>query len=198
MIRAVLFDYDGVITEGVKDGTLALRLANNLKVTTTQASAWLKLIWPPFLIGEISEAEVWQRLEALHGEPIPAQQRDIWFRWNELTPLTQMIEAVKSLKTKGVRVGLLSNVTVPTADLIRQNGGYKEFDFLILACDVGVAKPDPQIFQLALNQLPEIDPQTILYLDDRESAIVTARQFGMQTILVKNPLEAVNQIKAQI
>lgn len=194
MTRAFLFDYDGVITEGVKDGTVSDRLAANLNVHKDQASSWLQTIWRPLLKAEITDEQAWQYIEAQYGKPASEQQRDIWFKWEELTPLPEMLELVRSLKVKGYPVGIISNVTVKTAETIRQNGGYDEFDFLVLGCDIGSKKPEPEIFQAALERLGNIEPSEVVFLEDREPNINAASQLGMKTILVTDHAKAIREV----
>jgi epoxide hydrolase-like predicted phosphatase len=194
MIKAFLFDYDGVITQGVKDGTVSERLAANLGVPIDKASKWLQAIWQPLLKAEITEDEAWKYLEAQYGKPINEKQRDIWFKWEELTPLPEMIKLLRTLKTKGYLVGLLSNVTATTAKIIRENGGYDEFDFLVLGCEIGCKKPEPEIFQAALKKLGNVQPSEVVFLEDREPNTIAASQLGMQTILVRDHAAAIKEV----
>src|SRR4051812_12613728 len=119
MVKAFLFDYDGVMTKAVRDGTLGERLSQNFGVPEQQAVSWLQAIWPPFVRAQITEDEVWAYIEAEYGEPISTEQRNIWLRWGELTPLPEMLELVQMLKAKGYPVGVVSNATIPTAQIIQ-------------------------------------------------------------------------------
>jgi len=194
MIRAFLFDYDGVITRGVPDGTLVKRLTQNLHISNVQAAEWIGAIWTPFVTGKMSEEAVWQFIEEKYGKPIAVSQRDVWYRWAELTPLPEMIAFVRMLKSKGYPVGVVSNATAPTKEEVRKNGGYDEFDFAILSCETGYKKPDPQIFQIALERLPGLTTSEVLFLDDQERVLVGAKAFGFRTILVKDHAKAVREI----
>ena len=51
------------------------------------------------------------------------------------------------------------------------------------SCYLGVRKPDPRIYQVALD-VTQADPATSLFLDDREENVQAAQDLGMQTILV--------------
>ena len=194
MIKAFLFDYDGVITSGVKDDIPATRLARNLGVNFEQASEWIVSIWDGFSTGKLSEQKAWQKIEEQYGMPITNEQRDIWYAWDELKPLEEMVELVQLVKSKGYHVGLLSNVLPVSARLIREHGGYEGFDFLTLSCEVGARKPDSKVYETALANLQGIKPEEIVFLDDRESCTTAASQLGMIAIQVNDHKKAIEQV----
>lgn len=193
MIRAFLFDYDGVISQGVDVMLPAERLANNIGISEDEANALIKSIWGDYSTGRSSSDEVWSTIESQLNAKVPKEKRNIWHTWNELEPLPYMLDYVSGLKQKGYRVGLLSNVFKETADIIRDNGGYSIFDFTILSCEVGARKPEREVYTAAMKKLPGIQPEEVLFLDDREHCIVGAKEFGLQTIHVTDHKEAIEQ-----
>jgi HAD superfamily hydrolase (TIGR01509 family) len=196
MIKALLFDYDGVITAGVKDGIPATRLASNLGISYDEAAMWIVSIWDGFSTGMMSESEAWQKIEEQYGKPIAPKQRNIWYTWDELLPIPKMLELVRKLKEKGYPVGLASNVLPVTAQLIRKNGGYDEFDFLVLSYQAGARKPDTKIYDTAMANLKDIPAEEVLFLDDRKPCTDAAGKLGMKTILVTNHDEAIKEVLA--
>lgn len=194
MIKAVLFDYDGVITAGVRDNVPARRLASNLGISLEKASEWIVSIWDGFSTGKLNEQQAWQKIEEQYGKPISTAQRDIWYTWEELEPLPEMLALVQSLKSQGYKVGLLSNVLPVTAQLIRENGGYKEFDFLVLSYEVGARKPNPLMYETALKNLENTKPEEVVYLDDREPLTVAANELDIKSIHVTDHSEAIKTL----
>ena len=62
---------------------------------------------------------------------------------------------------------------------------------------MGIRKPDPRIFQLALEQLGDISPGQVVFLDDYQANVDAARNFGLQAILVgANVLEDIKALDA--
>jgi putative hydrolase of the HAD superfamily len=49
---------------------------------------------------------------------------------------------------------------------------------------VGVRKPDPAIFRIALARLGGPPPERTLFLDDYEGNVLAARSLGLRTLLV--------------
>jgi len=62
------------------------------------------------------------------------------------------------------------------------------FDVFFSSCYLGVAKPDPAIYRLAL-QLTGRSAGECLVIDDRETNLAVARELGMQTILYRDPAQ---------
>lgn len=61
----------------------------------------------------------------------------------------------------------------------------KDFDAVVVSAEVGIAKPDPRVYQLVIDRLA-VAPSECLYIDDRESFLQVARQLGMSGLLYEN------------
>lgn len=194
MIKAFIFDYDGVMTPGVDVNIPTERLAKNADVSVDEATKAVVGIWGAYSTGELSFEEAWIKIEQQLGKEVPAEKRDIWFGWKDLTPISSMLTFVDELKSKGYPIGLLSNVFQEIADIIRQNGGYDRFDFTILSCEVGARKPDRKIYELAMEKLKGIDKNEVVFLDDRQHAIDGAKDFGLNTIHVTSREDAIKEV----
>jgi epoxide hydrolase-like predicted phosphatase len=108
----------------------------------------------------------------------------------------EMSILVGRLRKVGYRVGLLSNTIPNTAEEIRSHGGYDDFDFLILSCEVGYAKPDPEIYELAMQQLPGIKPEEVMFVDDIERMTAPATELGIHTIVATSPEQIMDDIES--
>jgi putative hydrolase of the HAD superfamily len=60
------------------------------------------------------------------------------------------------------------------------------FDAVIDSSEVGMRKPDPAIFALALRELGDIAPEHAVFLDDFPGNVAAARRLGMHGVLVEN------------
>lgn len=198
MTKAFLFDYDGVYTPGANNDWVFARLAENLNIPFETAAAWSEQIWIPFIKGSMHEDEVWAFFESEYGKPIPRDKRDIWFRWEELTPHPDMVRLVRLLKNKGYVVGVLSNIFPNNMATIVAHGGYDEFEVIIASCDVGYKKPDKEIFEYALQQLADISASEVVFLDDRERNAKASEAVGMKGIHVTSQAQAIADITALI
>ncbi|MEO6135734.1 MAG: HAD-IA family hydrolase [Ginsengibacter sp.] len=61
---------------------------------------------------------------------------------------------------------------------IRKFNLHDFFDAFVSSCEVGMRKPDPGIFQIALG-IAQAEPKECLYLDDRVMLVKAARQSGI-------------------
>lgn len=64
------------------------------------------------------------------------------------------------------------------------------FEAVIDSSAVGLRKPDPRIYRLALDQLEVSRPETSVFLDDFEPNVAAANQLGMHGILVEHNISA--------
>ena len=94
-----------------------------------------------------------------------------------------------ALKQKKKMVGLVSNFDHPphVRRILSHNGLANIFDTTIISSEVGVKKPDPGIFALALQQTG-ISPPDAVYVGDTEVDVVGAIAAGIHPILIARPV----------
>ncbi|HUD05391.1 MAG TPA: HAD family phosphatase [Candidatus Saccharimonadales bacterium] len=198
MIKAFLFDNGGVMTAGGAGNELSERLASNLGVGEVEAWNLLKPAFTAYIKARITEPELWRIVENHYGKPISVDKRDIWNKWDSMRVQPEMFELVNNLKKSGYKVGMLSNVIPNTEKEIRKNGGYDPFEFLVLSCEVGWAKPETEIYDIAMKHLEGIKPEEVVFLDDQAVCLEPAKTMGMKTILVKSSNQAIRDVKELI
>ena len=196
MIRTVIFDYGGVVTDGGGGGAVDERLASRLDITIDRASQLLKGTWGPLVRGESTEEDFWQKLETAFKKPIPEDRRDIFMSWDDMQPRPQILKLIGELKQGGYTVGLLSNVIPRSEEFLRTHGVYELFDPCILSCKLGLAKPDKDIYDKLLNALGDVEPSTVLYIDDQERCLIPARELGLQTVLAGTGEQTAEAVRA--
>jgi putative hydrolase of the HAD superfamily len=99
-----------------------------------------------------------------------------WTKYRE-----EMWELARSFRGKGGRTAFLSNGVPEAMARIRTDRPLEGwFDVVIVSCEVGVAKPDPAIFQMCLSRL-SVEPGQALFVDDRIENIEGAARLGIQT-----------------
>jgi putative hydrolase of the HAD superfamily len=76
-----------------------------------------------------------------------------------------VIPAVQALQRAGIRTAILSNWDERLRHLLQRLGLTPYFDPIIVSCEVGCAKPDPEIFRFAANAL-NLPLQQILHVGD--------------------------------
>jgi len=102
-------------------------------------------------------------------------------------------DVLAELKGKGYRVGVISNSDGRLETLVREAGLAGSLDVIIDSRVVGVEKPDPRIFHLALERTG-VAPHEAIYVGDFYSLdVVGARRAGLEAILL-DPLGAWPQL----
>lgn len=92
------------------------------------------------------------------------------------------IEVLKGLKELGIKLGLISNLATPYKQVVYNFQLEKLFDQLVFSCDVGLVKPDSQIYRIMIDMLG-IEPHRILMTGDQFSKDVEApRSVGMKAV----------------
>ena len=94
------------------------------------------------------------------------------------------------------QVGLLSNAYPETrASLARRFPHfYDMFDATIFSAEVGMAKPDPKIYHLILDQL-DVEAQSCVFVDDFIENVEGARQVGIHAIHFRNSQQVQDELK---
>lgn len=104
----------------------------------------------------------------------------------------KMYALVEELKAK-TTVALLSNIDDRYAKIVRHLGLYEPFDPCLLSCDLGVEKPDPEIYRKLLAVL-NVSPQDIVFIDDLKENVLGASAIGLDAIL----FESEEQIRKEL
>ena len=96
-----------------------------------------------------------------------------------------LVESVRGLRAAGYRTGIITNNVREFGDGWRGLIPVDElFEFVVDSSHVGVRKPDPRIFALALEALGRPDPARCVFLDDHPANVAAARALGMLAIHV--------------
>ena len=180
-IKAVLFDYGGVLSEEGFSNTLeALAKEQDLPVEDMTAEGMQAVYDTGFVLGRGNESDFWLQLRertGLRGEDSYLRARV--FDGFVIRPW--MLELVAQLKAKGYITGILSDQTDWLDRLDARDHFYKYFDRIYNSYYLGKGKRDPSHFSDVAANLG-LDPSAILFIDDNRKNVATAQAAGMQAI----------------
>ncbi len=91
---------------------------------------------------------------------------------------------LSALRERSVTLGVISNADGRIASLLQNSGIADFFEVVIDSHVVGVEKPDPRIFQLALEQFETPAVQTLFIGDLYSADVVGAQRAGLQAVLL--------------
>ncbi len=93
-------------------------------------------------------------------------------------------EALEQLRSRGYRMGIVSNWDWYLPDLCRALGLDQYVDFIVVSARVGAEKPHPAIFRAALDQA-QAPPERVAHVGDNPEADVRgAQQIGITAVLI--------------
>ncbi|KAJ2449629.1 hypothetical protein GGF42_004711 [Coemansia sp. RSA 2424] len=94
------------------------------------------------------------------------------------------------LQRKGIKLGVISNMDESAESVLRSLGIRRYFDFVLKSINVGVEKPDPKIFDMALAAV-NVRPYDALHVGDSERLdYLPARSVGMEARLIDRSRQA--------
>jgi putative hydrolase of the HAD superfamily len=189
----IFFDWGGVVANDPGDEFLGL-LLKQIGATDGQVQEIFKTYMSRFMRGQISEAEYWSELNKHYGFKIHDSISDEFKKWRGLVANQNILALVDEAKAKGLQTAIFSNVIEPTYNVLRQAGYYDRFDEIVASCKVGLAKPQPEIYQLALDQLNTTASQSI-FIDDKQSNLDPAAKMGFTTILAQSPAQIITDVR---
>jgi epoxide hydrolase-like predicted phosphatase len=94
----------------------------------------------------------------------------------------ELLAYIKQNLKATYRIGFLSNVGIDRMDELFSPEDIALFDDVILSFQVGIAKPEAEVFELAATRL-SVEPQECIFVDDRSDYCRGAEKIGMKTIV---------------
>lgn len=185
MIKAAIFDWGGVIALNPGGGWLNI-LADKLGISLEELlTHWRAAGYSDLSKGMINVEEFWSRFEKSYGRDLPQDKDEIWSQGSALTPIPEMLTFVEELKQRGLKVAILSNTVPPMSKLTRASNLYELFDPVVLSDEIGMVKPDNEIYEYTLSKLG-VEGSECIFIDDLPRNLDAAQKQGMHTILATN------------
>ncbi|MBN1178378.1 MAG: HAD family phosphatase [Anaerolineae bacterium] len=216
MIEAAIFDWGGVLMRTVDplprmawERRLGLPL-NGLSELFFGNPAWYQAMTRPISLDEVWDAAAGHL--TLSSADRAVLSRDFW-AGDRLDH--DLVALIRGLKQRGVCTALLSNHAAALQDLLAELDVDGLFDVQVISAFEGLVKPEPEIFQRALERLG-VAPGDAVFVDDWQAHVDAARGLGIASVrfrglrplqrelaglglpVVPPPLEAVPGIRAVI
>jgi epoxide hydrolase-like predicted phosphatase len=194
-IKAILIDFGGVLVR-TKDQRSRIKWEIHLKLAQGELT---RLVFESDIarqatLGKIPDTAIWDNISDVlkinHCE-ISELEFDFW-KNDELD--YELRDYLKGLRPI-IKTGILSNAWLNARHLFSEKYHLDEVvDDMIISAEVGLAKPDPQIYLLAANKLG-VKPEDTIFIDDMPENIAAAENVGMVGIQFKNTLELIKKIQ---
>jgi putative hydrolase of the HAD superfamily len=205
-IEAVISDFGGVLTTplfeafkayGRSSGVTPDELSRAIQLETEAAGGRHPLY--ELEKGRITEAEFIRRVESHLGDGARLDGfRETYFA--NLHPNEPMIEFMRELRGRGLRMAILTNnireweplwrAKIPDIDAI--------FELVVDSAFVGMRKPEPEIYVLTLERMGGLAAEDCLFVDDVDVNCDAARELGMTAVQFTSSEQAIPEIEAAL
>jgi len=178
MIKHIIFDVMGVIfTVGDDVEGLLIPYIHSLKPDTSDQD--IRDLYTDASLGKITSSDLWAHL-GFDKADIPAIER--YYLEKSFTLDTEFLPCAKALKNR-YGIALLSNDVSSFSRYLRAYHGIEPLiDAAFISGDLGVRKPDPRIFNIAMETLGA-GPSECLFVDDYPERVDAARELGICSVL---------------
>ncbi|MBX3085859.1 MAG: HAD family phosphatase [Anaerolineae bacterium] len=195
-IRAVVFDIGGILEITPPLG-IDEKWEKQLKLKAGELGERLGEVWGAGSLGTISEADVHRQIGSIMGWDaalVNAFMADVWHEYLG-TPNTELIQYFEKLHGPYL-TGIISNSFVGAREKEQAAYRFEDMtDLIIYSHEVGIRKPDPQIYAITCERLG-VQPHEMVFLDDAEPNVIGACEFGIQAVLFKDNAQAIAEINA--
>jgi putative hydrolase of the HAD superfamily len=141
-------------------------------------------------------------IEAVGVRPDPALLAELVleeraFSVEHIHPFPESMDVVSELRSRGIATALVSNCSHNTVVVVEHLRLAEAFDAVLLSFEVGVAKPEPGIYEAALRAIDARPPETI-FVDDQAEYCDGAAILGIEARLILRrgvePAEGISQV----
>ncbi len=99
----------------------------------------------------------------------------------------KIIKLLQNLKKQNFKIGILSNVSIFTINLLKQETKLLNYiDYPLYSYDLNVLKPDIKAFESMVKLSDEISKNIIFVSNNRKRDIIPAKKLGFKTIYFKD------------
>ena len=195
-LRALLVDFGGVLTTNVWDSFRAFCDAEGLDRVRVkklfredpEALALLRRLET----GELDEDEFSADFGPLLGIPRERHEGLVDRLFAGMQPEESMFEALRRARRAGLKTGMISNSW--------GRGRYDRsmfdelFDGVVISGEVGLHKPQPQIFELGAERVG-LPPSKCVFVDDLKENCEGAEAVGMVAVLHRGPDQTLERLE---
>jgi putative hydrolase of the HAD superfamily len=191
LIKAIFFDYDGVLTTDATGSISTCRyISEQTGIRLPDVVAAFRVHNRDLTIGRRSHADVWPAICAALGREIPM---DLLVDAFDSTPTNVEMNALARQLKKSHLVGIITDNKRDRIERLQATQRLDQiFQPIVVSADVGCTKEDEHIFHIALARA-DVDATESIFIDNSRTNLVAAASVGMHTIFFD---DAANDVQA--
>jgi putative hydrolase of the HAD superfamily len=115
--------------------------------------------------------------------------------FSAIKPVPETLNLIRTLKSRGNKLYVLSNLFEETFNYIREKFSiFEMFDGAVISYKLKMAKPEKQIYKYLLDKF-QLKPENTLFIDDKQVNVDAASELGIRTVKFINPSQCRNELK---
>jgi putative hydrolase of the HAD superfamily len=183
MIKAIIFDFGRVIS-AQKPSTLfrSYEDALGLEPDTINSIMFGSEAWQQALVGRKTAEEFWYEIGPDLGLVNVNEVDTFRHRYHADEKINQGVQDLISRLHGNYKLAVLSNSPPGLSQWLADWNVLNFFEVVFCSGDEGIAKPDPEAFELTLERLG-VKPKEALFIDDTREHVHAAQKLGLQGIL---------------
>jgi putative hydrolase of the HAD superfamily len=193
-IKAVLFDYGGVLAEeGFRNGLLDMAREQALDIESMPNDAMQAVYDSGFVLGKGTVTAFWalmRKRTGLDGEDAVLTKRIL----DGFVLRPWIIKLIQQLRDQGYVTGILSDQTHWLDWLNERDHFYDVFDHIFNSYTMGKGKRNPGLFNDIAVKLA-LSTDEILFVDDSEDNVARAKEAGWQSILYVDKVSFIKELQ---
>ncbi len=183
MIRNCLFDLGNVLARFDTQALTAACIQDETVVDAVRDIVFERAYWDLLDSGKLSDNDFKRTLCHLLPEHLREIGCAVFEHWVEnMTPIAGMQQLVAELKTAGVKLYLISNISIGFTETYKQvpwlRNLLSQFDGLAFSGALQAVKPNAAIFEYVLHTY-DLKPEECLFIDDSALNINGAAAVGI-------------------
>lgn len=193
--RAVFFDIGGVLALSPPTGWES-RWETKLGLSTGELDRRLETLWQTGMVGATKEEDVPGEVGRRLGLKAPEVEAMLVDAWDEYLgrPNVEIIRYFESLRAR-CRTAIISNSFVGAREREQARYGFAGLcEDIVYSHEVGIAKPDRRIYELACERL-EISPAESVFVDDLDENITAAAALGMRAVRFVDNEQTIREVE---
>jgi len=196
MINWIIFDLGGVIVPESND-RIEKGISTKLKIDRGEFLQIKKKHENDLTTGKITLLEFYSIFFNIMGENIEANNlvtehvnlyEQYSSKWDK-----SILDLIINLKKK-YKIACLTNTEFEIAQYNKGKGLFEYFDKSFISSDIGLKKPDQNIFEFVLKDL-NCNPKNLLFIDDKIENVIAAKNLGINCIHYKPSNQLSSAIK---
>jgi putative hydrolase of the HAD superfamily len=183
-VQAVIFDWGGVMEGLPTEADVAAWERRLALAPGVLAGALWGQVWRKLEHGVISDSDYLQHVADQVGLPDQDAVLDFLQAFYTNDRFNEVVMGAARVLRGRYKVAVLSNAFPTQRQAIRDQHGIDvdaEFDVYVNSAEVGLSKPDPEIYCLTLERLG-VAPEQAIFLDDSLRNVDSARHLGIHSI----------------